>query len=82
MKAFNRDLLVLSKKFSVTQQEMEMEVEKLHQLLFEAESVENFCLVSEIIDINRYRIIQNPVKIERLVRQNKLKAFQFINNKN
>jgi len=82
MKASNRDLLVLAKKFSVTQQEMELEVEKLHQLLFEAESVENFCQVSEIIDINRYRIIQNPVKIERLIRQNKLKAFQFINNKN
>ena len=82
MKPLNRDLLVLSKNLSTDQRELELEVEKLHKILFEAESLQNFCVVTEIIDLNIYKIITNPVKIERIIRQRKLKPFQFLNNKN
>jgi len=82
MKSSNRDLLVLSRNVSINKVEMEREVETLHKLLMEAESLQNFCLVNEIIDVNRYRIIDNPVKIERMIRQIKIKPFIFISNKN
>ncbi len=82
MKSSNRDLLVLSKNALIDQREMELVVEKLNQLLLHAESIENLCSVNEIIDINNYKIIRKPKKIEKIISYNKLKRFQFIHNKN
>ena len=82
MKASNRDLLVLSKNVSTDQKEMELVIEKLNQLLFHVESIENICLVNEIIDINNYKIISKPKKIEKIISGNRLKRFQFMHNKN
>jgi hypothetical protein len=82
MKSTKRDLLVLSKNVSVDQSEIEHQVEKLHELLFAVECVENFCIANEIIDINKYKVITDPLKIQRIINKNKIKAFQFINNKN
>ena len=82
MKSSNRDLLVLTKDVSVDQAEMEREVEKLHKILVTAESMHNFCAVTEIIDVNKYKITDNPIKVERMIRQNKFKPFVFISNKN
>jgi hypothetical protein len=82
MKSAKRDLLVLTKKVSVDAKEMQLEVEKLHDLLFHVESLDNFCIANEIIDLNKYKIIGNPVKIKRIISNDKLQAFQFINNKN
>lgn len=82
MKSSKRDLLVLSKNVSADQREMQLQVEKLHDLLFHVESLDNFCIANEIIDLNKYKIIQNPAKIQRIIIQNKIKPFQFINNKN
>jgi hypothetical protein len=82
MKAANRDLLVLSKRSLRNRKEMELEVEQLHKLLLHIESLENFCIANEIVDINRYKIIQDPIKISNLITQKKIKAFQFISNKN
>jgi hypothetical protein len=82
MKPASRDLLVLSRNVTIDKIEMEREVEKLNKILLEAESLSNFCVVNEIIDVNRYSIIDNPIKIERMIRQNKIKPFIFISNKN
>ncbi len=82
MKSANRDLLVLSKNLSIDEREMELVIEKLNQLLFHAESIENLCLATEIIDINNCRIITKPKKIEKIISFDKLKRFQFIHNKN
>lgn len=82
MKLSNRDLLVLSKNVSTDQKEMELVIEKLNQLLFHVESIENLCLVNEIIDINNYRIISKAKKVEKIIVGNRLKRFQFIHNKN
>ncbi len=81
MKA-NRDLLLLSKKASPDPKELEHEVEQLHELLFNVESLPNFCLANEIIDLNSYKIINAVNKIEKIIREKNLKPFQFINNKN
>lgn len=82
MKSTKRDLLVLSKNASTNEREMELEVEKLHDMLLHVESVENFCQANEIIDINRYKIIQQPLKMKRIITRKKMKPFVFINNKN
>lgn len=82
MKSAKRDLLVLSKKDSTDQREMQLEVEKLHDLLFHFESLDNFCIANEVIDINRYKIVQHPLEVKKIITKNKVKAFQFINNKN
>jgi len=82
MKSSTRDLLVLSKNASIDQREMERVIEKLNQILFNVEAMENICLVNEIIDLNNYKILTNPRKIEKIISNNKLKRFQFIHNKN
>ncbi len=81
MKTSNRDLLVLTKTAMSNKNEMDEEVEKLHNLLYFVESIDNFCIANEIIDIDNYRIIDNPFKMQKLVGK-KLKPFQFVSNKN
>ncbi len=81
MKA-NRDLLLLTKKTSPDPKELEHEVEQLHELLFVVESFPNFCVANEILDLNRYKVIQKANRIERIIKENRLKPFQFIVNKN
>jgi len=82
MKPSNRDLLVLTKDVSIDRVQMERQVEQLHKILIAAESMQNFCTVNEIIDFNRYKIIDNPASIARMISQNKIKPFVFISNKN
>ena len=82
MKSPNRDLLVLSKNISTDAREMQLEVEKLNQILFHVEAIENLCLANEVIDINNYEIVRKPGKIEKIISNNRLKPFQFIHTKN
>jgi len=82
MKSSNRDLLVLSKNISTNERELQLEVEKLNQILFHVEAIENLCLANEIIDINNYKILRKPNKIEKVISNNRLKPFQFIHTKN
>ena len=82
MKSSNRDLLVLSKNISTDEREMQLEVERLNQILFHVEAIENLCLANEIIDINNYKILRKPEKIEKVISNNRLKPFQFIHAKN
>ena len=82
MKPASRDLLVLSKKATINKSEMEREIDKLNRLLFYAEAIDKLCQVNEIIDINLYRIVRKPKKLEKLLNSDKLKPFQFVHNKN
>lgn len=82
MKSSNRDLLVLSKNISTDERELQLEVEKLNQILFHVEAIENLCLANEIIDINNYKILRKPNKIEKVISNNRLNPFQFIHTKN
>lgn len=81
MKTSNRDLLVLTRSAVLNKHEMDKEVKKLHELLFETESLSSFCIANEIIDVDRYKIIGNPLKIQKILAK-KLRPFQFVNNKN
>ena len=82
MKASNRDLLVLLKDESMSNQAIEQEVEQLNDLLFHTESAEVFCTVNEVIDMNRYRVHEDQKTLVQLMFQPELKPFIFINNKN
>jgi hypothetical protein len=77
-----RDLLVLSKRVSFDQQKLEHEVALLESILMNIETTKNLCLCTEVIDVNRYKIIQKPFLIEKIVKQADLKPFQFLYNKN
>ncbi|MBI2729610.1 MAG: hypothetical protein HYX40_02455 [Sphingobacteriales bacterium] len=82
MKKQHRDLLVLIKDESQIPHSIDTEVERLHQMLFHVETIENLCIATEIIDLNRFKLITKPSAIAKLLRQRELKPFQFVNNKN
>jgi hypothetical protein len=82
MKSRNRDLLVLLKDEFKNEQAMEIELEKLNDLLHHAETNENYCKSYEIIDLNKYKIYLDRKTIVKVLNQESLKPFQFICNKN
>jgi len=78
----NRDLLVLTKKVTMNAKQLKHEVELLNELLFHVEDLDSFCTANEIVDINRYKIIQKPYLIRQAIRERGTKPFVFISNKN
>jgi len=77
-----RDLLVLSNKVSLTPQQLEKELQSLHELLYSIETSNSFCEANEVINLNNYKIITKPHLIEKAVRAAEMKPFIFIFNKN
>lgn len=82
MKEANRDLLVLSHNTRLTEKQLDLQMAALHQLLYQLESWEQFCIANEIIDANRYQIIQKPYKMQQALQEAKTKPFLFVCNKN
>ncbi len=82
MKTPDRDLLVLVKDEHMNEKFMENELEQLNEMLVHYETIEKFCAVHEIFELNKYKIITKLLPMQRLVRQKELKPFQFISNKN
>ena len=78
----NRDLLVLTKKVTMNAKQLKQEVEQLNELLYHVEDLNSFCTANEIIDVNRYKIIQKPYLIRQAIRERGTKPFVFISNKN
>ncbi|MFY7900780.1 MAG: hypothetical protein ACOVNY_11395 [Chitinophagaceae bacterium] len=82
MKAGNRDLLVLSKNASLSDDSLKHELEILNTLLFNVENLHSFCTAHEIIDVNKYKVIKKIHLIQQIIREKALKPFVFIFNKN
>ncbi|MBN8859715.1 MAG: hypothetical protein J0H29_15070 [Sphingobacteriales bacterium] len=82
MKASNRDLLVLLKDESMSNQAIEQEVESLNELLHDVESADEFCRVNEVIDMNRYKIHREQKSLVQVMYQPELKPFVFLSNMN
>jgi cell fate (sporulation/competence/biofilm development) regulator YmcA (YheA/YmcA/DUF963 family) len=81
--AGNRDLLVMFREHLMSQQDIDKQVMQLHEILFTTERLDNFVKAHEIIDLNRYKIINNSVEIKKMLRTGKdRKAFIFFSNKN
>ena len=82
MNKSNRNLLVLFNQELMSPQAVEHEVDLLHELLYKVESLENIISAHEIIHLNKYKVINNPLQIRKILRQRELKPFVFLNNKN
>ena len=82
MNKFNRDLLVLFKEELMNPQAIEHEVELLHELLYSVERIDNLIIAHEVINLNKYKIVSDKNVIRITLRQNELKPFIFLNNKN
>lgn len=78
----NRDLLVLFNQELMTPQAIEHEVELLHELLYTVEYIENLIIAHEVIDLNKYKVINRSHQLRLVIRQRKLKPFVFLNCKN
>ncbi len=82
MNKSNRDLLVLFKQELMTPQAIEQEIGWLHELLFNVERLDNFVSAHELIDLNKYKILNDSFEIKRIIRSKKEKPFVFLNNVN
>ena len=82
MNKSNRDLLVLFNQELMTPQSIEQEVELLHQLLYGIERIENLIIAHEAINLNKYKISNKPLLLQKLFRQRELKPFVFLNCNN
>jgi hypothetical protein len=78
----NRDLLVLFNQELMTPQSIAHEVELLHQLLYSIERIENLIIAHEVIDLNKYKVSNKTLLLQKLFRQRELKPFVFLNCKN
>jgi hypothetical protein len=82
MNKFNRDLLVLFKEELMNPQAIEHEVEMLHELLYSVERIDNLIVAHEVINLNKYKIISDKSIVRMTLRENELRPFIFLNNKN
>jgi hypothetical protein len=82
MKSPNRDLLVLLKDDTMSEHAIEREVEKLNDMLFRLESIDNFCVSHEMLDMNKFKVYHDQKTIMQVVRQKELKPFVFLCNLN
>lgn len=82
MNNLNRDLLVMFNQELMSPQAIEQQVELLHELLFSVERMENLAAAHEIIDLNKYKVINKSLIVRNTIRTQVLKPFIFLNCKN
>lgn len=82
MNRMNRDLLVLFNQELLSPQAIEHEVELLHELLHSVERLDNLVIAHEILDLNKYKVINKIMTLRSTIRKQELKAFVFLNCKN
>ncbi len=82
MNRMNRDLLVLFNQELLSPQAIEHEVELLHELLFTVERIDNLVIAHEILDLNKYKVINKSVILRDTIQKQDLKPFIFLNCKN
>jgi hypothetical protein len=78
----NRDLLVLLKQDLMSPSDLDHHLKKLHTVLYQTETIENFTRAHEVLHIDRNKIISKPSRIYKMIRNNKIGAFVFLFNKN
>ena len=82
MNNINRDLLVMFNQELMSPKAIEQQVELLHELLLEVERMENLAIAHEVIDLNKYKVINKYTVIKDTIRMEELKPFIFLNCKN
>ncbi len=82
MNRINRELLVLFNQELLSPQAIEHEVEMLHELLFIVERLDNLVTAHEILDLNKYKVINKALTLRTTIHKQELKPFVFLNCKN
>lgn len=82
MNNINRDLLVMFNQELMSPQAIEQQVELLHELLLDVERMDNLAIAHEVIDLNKYKVINKYTVIKDTIRMQELKPFIFLNCKN
>lgn len=77
----NRDLIILSRFAQEDIAAFEEEVKSIQDILYLVEGTDIYCQAHEVIDINRYRIIQKPFLVRKII-SDRVKPFVFLFNKN
>jgi hypothetical protein len=78
-----RDLLLLFKHDYVNQRSLDLELERLYEMLYDIHSYErSLTRAYEVIDLNRYKILDKPTQILKVVNRGDLKPFLFLSSKN
>ena len=78
----NRDLLLLFNQEIMSPQAIEQEVEFLHGLLYDVERIDSLVVAHELIDLNRYKVINKSMQLRTFFRKRELQPFEFLNCKN
>ena len=82
MDSINRNLLLLNRKEELHPEEFKQEIAFLSRVLDSSEAVRNFYSATEVIDINRYKIIHKGFLIEKLATEKYIRPFIFFFIKN
>jgi hypothetical protein len=82
MNKSNRDLLVLFKQELLSPQVIEETVDWLHEILQTTERLNNLVIAHEVLDLNKYKVVHNPLVLRNTLRKDPLKPFIFLNCKN
>ena len=77
-----RDILLLMNQNLMSPQAIEDQVSVLHSMLFQAEQWPNVTTVTEVMDMNQYRIIRQPHRVKRYFKTKFESPFIFFLNRN
>lgn len=78
-----RDLLLLFKHDYVNRRSLDLELERLYEMLYDIHSYEkSLSQAYEVIDMNRFKILQKPQQVLRTLNRGELKPFIFLGAKN
>jgi Asp-tRNA(Asn)/Glu-tRNA(Gln) amidotransferase C subunit len=72
----------LFKQELLSPQAIEETVDWLHEILQTTERLNNLVVAHEILDLNKYKVIHNPLVLRNTLRKDALKPFIFLNCKN
>ena len=82
MNNINRDLLVMFNQELMSPKAIEIQVEMLHEILFDVERTDNLAAAHEVIDLNKYRIYVKHASVRDTIKEQDLKPFVFLNCRN
>jgi hypothetical protein len=77
-----RNIVLFSDKLADNDEAVYFEMMQLQNVFLRIETLHQFCIANEIIDVNNYKIIKTPSKIQPIIVLNKMRPFMFINCKN
>jgi recombinational DNA repair protein RecT len=82
MPTLRRDILLMRREINPDPKLIEKEVTSLDQLLRETEATDHYYASFELIDLNRFVIFHDKLHINKAMKRNALKPFQFLVNRN